>query len=84
MTYPAGTYLQKVTIYAHDNVGNKTDALLQLYIDGALIGELDVKKAGSNLEFPVNRYVQIMQLKSINLNRGPGGDETVVTSIQSY
>ena len=82
--YPAGTYLQKVVIRAHDSVGDSTNALLQLYVDGVFVNELDVKSGGSDLEYTIGRFVQNMQLKSINKNRGSGGDETAVSHILSY
>jgi hypothetical protein len=73
-----------MVVMAHDNVGSHWKAHLQLWADGWLIGELDVLKNQSELNFNVGRYVNKLELKSVNQDHLSGGDETVVLRITTY
>jgi hypothetical protein len=80
------TYIRQISVYAHDNVGNSTNAVLQAYAYNpatgqfVFLGEQDVKKAGSWLTYPVNRTTTAILFRSRHIHN-PGGDETVVQRI---
>jgi len=84
VNYPAGTYLQKVRVWAHDKVGDKTAAHLQLYVNGVFHSEQDVRQSGSWLEYTLGAYAQSVTFKSIHEKNLPGGDESVVEIFESY
>lgn len=83
--YDQKVYLQKVSVYAHDFIGEKSKAHLQVWADGVLIGEQDVLRSGSELNFTVNTYVSNnITLKSVKEDHSPTGDETAVIRITTY
>lgn len=82
--YYSTTYVSALRVLAHDDVGQKSKAHLQLWADGQLIGEQDVLRAGSWLSFPVGRRVNNLMLISVNENHAPNGDETVVEYLLTY
>lgn len=86
INYPAGTYLQKVIVGADDQYDDKTDAALQLYVNGVYLTELDVKKAPglSRLEYSVGSYVQNLTFKSVHKDGKAVGDETKIWKITTY
>ncbi len=83
INYPQ-SYVQKISIFARDDIGSVTKAHLQVFVNGVLIGEKDVLRAGSWLEFPVNSYVSTIYLKSIRDTGASTGDETAIEKISSY
>jgi hypothetical protein len=82
--YYSTTYVAKMRVLADDNVGSKTKAHLQLYADGQLIGEQDVSRHGSWLEFNVGRRVNSLMLKSVHESHAPNGDETEIAHIVTF
>lgn len=83
LNYPQ-SYVQKISIFAHDGISDVTKAHLQVFVNGVLIGEKDVLRDGSWLEFPVNRYVSSIYLKSVRDTGASTGDETAIQNITSY
>ena len=82
--YPAGSWVNGVSVGAHDKVGGQTKAHLQIYINGNYAGEQDVKSDGSTLAFPVHTFVNTIKFMSVNQDHKPGGDETQILQLQSY
>lgn len=81
--YP-GSYVSNVLVTAHDNVGDKTGALLELWVNGALFSRQDVKAAGSTLIFDVYRPVWQLQFRSVQKDGRSGGDETMLLNLQTF
>lgn len=65
-----------VVVSADDNVGDKTKAHLQCYVDGIFAGELDVSKAGGLLSFFPNLVGRRVEFRSVSEDHNPNGDET--------
>ncbi|MDQ0416634.1 hypothetical protein J2Z48_000801 [Croceifilum oryzae] len=42
-------YIERISVYAHDNIGDSTRADLLCYVDGVLVERVDVKAAGGLL-----------------------------------
>jgi hypothetical protein len=80
----SSNFLTNVNVRAHDHVGDKFKAHLQLWADGVLIGEKDVSKNGSWLNFQLDRNVFRLEFRSVHERGAAGGDETVITWIQTY
>jgi hypothetical protein len=81
--YP-GSYVSNVIVSAHDGIGDKTNALLELWVNGYYHSRQDVKAAGSNLIFNVYRPVYQLQFRSVHKNGYSGGDETMLMNLQSF
>jgi hypothetical protein len=73
-------YIKYVNVKAHDDVGDKHSATLEIYVDGVFIASQDVLKAGSILYYPVNRNGSTITLRSIRADGS--SDETHVNSIE--
>jgi hypothetical protein len=73
--------VRSVTVFAHDEVEDSANAVLEVFLDGRLVGSEDVKKAGSYLVYPVNGLGYHLQLKSRNRSFQAGGEETVVLEV---
>jgi hypothetical protein len=69
-------YINYVYVQAHDNIGDKAGANLEVYVDGVLVGRQDVKSAGSFLYFPVNMSGSTVTLRSLRADGHT--DETYV------
>ena len=81
--YP-GSYVSNVIVSAHDGIGDKTNALLELWVNGSYHSRQDVKAAGSSLIFNVYRPVYQLQFRSVQKNGHSGGDETMLLNLQSF
>lgn len=73
--------IRQVKVYAHDRIGSSHKAHLICYIDGQVVGRLDVKKKGSWLYFNVNRHGNNVSFKSVHEANKPGGDETFIHTV---
>ncbi|MCL1127782.1 hypothetical protein [Shewanella surugensis] len=80
--YPPNTFLSEVQIYAHDNVGSKTQAEIHLFVDGQPVAYEDVKKVGSLLQFVLYREVSILEFRSLAIDDNES-DETVIEYINT-
>lgn len=84
IVYPNNTYLSLVEVYAHDDVGSKTKARLELLVDGVSVGIQDVKKEGASHRFYVNRSVKgYIELRSLGENDDKT-DETVIETLLTF
>jgi hypothetical protein len=77
-----GVMVVSITVDAHDDIGDRRNAVLDLLLDGVLIDSKDVKSAGSILVFPVNRPGgSKITFRSRHKNNDPGGDETHIDEV---
>lgn len=84
IVYPPNTYVSVAEVTAHDDVGSKTKANLQLWIDGVFQKEMDVKKDGSNLRFYINKVIKSnIEFRSIG-ESDTQTDETVIESVLTF
>ncbi|KJZ13751.1 MAG: hypothetical protein ACPGUE_16555 [Marinomonas sp.] len=84
IVYPQNTYLSVAEVTAHDDVGSKTKARLQLWVDGVFQEDMDVKKAGSTLRFYINKTVKgNIEFRSVGESDGKT-DETVIESVLTF
>lgn len=81
--YP-GSYVSNVLVSAHDAVGDKTSAMLELWVNGVLRSRQDVKAAGSTLVFDVYQPVWQLQFRSVQKDGRSGGDETMLLNLQTF
>jgi hypothetical protein len=81
--YPS-SYVSRVVIAAHDNVGDKYKAVLGMYVNGVLQGTQDVKKDGSSHTFYVNTYVSSLEFRSFHESGASNGDETIIMNVTTY
>lgn len=81
--YP-NSFVSNVFVSAHDAVGDKTNALLELWVNGRYHSRQDVKAAGSTLVFDVYQYVYQLQFRSVQKDGNSGGDETMLLNLQTY
>jgi len=77
-------YIERVSVYAHDLIGDVHQAKLELYVNGKLIDSLDVLKAGSTLDFHVNQMGSDVLLRSVHKDGASKGDETQIISVNIY
>lgn len=84
ITYPASTWVSTIKVYAHDAIGASTKAHLELWVNGAYVSWQDVKSAGGWIEFPVAKYTNKIEFKSVQERGTAGGDESVISRIVSY
>lgn len=77
-------FITKVIVEADDNVGDKTRAHLECYVDGVFAGELDVSKNGSSLAFKPNLSGRRVELRSVREDHNPLGDETNLYYVAVY
>jgi hypothetical protein len=73
-------FIRYVNVDAHDNIGDKHQALLEVYIDGVRVGSQDVLASGSRLYFPINLYGSTVTLRSVRADGS--SDETYVSRIE--
>jgi hypothetical protein len=81
--YPS-VWISTVLVTAHDAVGSKTNAKLELWVDGRFHSSVDVKAAGSTLTFNTFTYVRQLQFRSVHKDGSSGGDETMILQVQSF
>ncbi|MEI5909442.1 hypothetical protein WAK64_20650 [Bacillus spongiae] len=77
-------YIERVTVYAHDNIGDWTKAHLEAYVDGQYIGALPVYKSGSFLTFNVGKYGSNVRFYSVHESGHNNGDETQILTVDVY
>lgn len=69
-------YLSQLEVRANDDVAQRHNAVLRVYVDGEPAGQQDVKQAGSTLTYPLYRFGGQVVLESVSTNGGT--DETQV------
>jgi hypothetical protein len=73
LTKPMG--IGTVSVFAHDNIGDKANALLMLRVNGRYLAYHDVKKEGSTLTFTVNQVADSLEFADLE------NDEIMIKSI---
>ncbi|GAA2683850.1 MULTISPECIES: hypothetical protein [Actinosynnema] len=73
-------YLTLLEVRANDDVADRHNAVLRVYVDGGLAGQQDVKQAGSTLSYPLYRFGEQVVLESVSTNGGT--EETQVVRVR--
>jgi hypothetical protein len=86
LSLPSTPFIDRVVIFAHDNIGQSATANLIVYVDGISVGRQDVRKAGSYLSFAVGRAGSLVKIQSVNVSwpTHPGSNESFIGSVQIY